>query len=754
MAGSEIELVLGAATTTANPATGSIVFGIDPTSGPYVKAAGTTGGTDGAVTFFTIGAIDTDGTLAANSDARVATQKATKTYADTKIPLTYMDTDGTLAGNSDTKIASQKATKTYADLKIPLTYMDTDGTLAGNSDTKIASQKAVKTFVAASVAAATVGLWDDRGDYDASGNVFPSSGGSGSAGTILKGDIWNISVAGTLGGKAVNIGDTIRALVDTPGSTSSNWGQMESNLGYVPLNKANDLSDLNSASTARTNLGLTIGTNVQAYNANLASLAGLTLAANQGLYATGANTLATFTLTSQGRTFLGYSSASAMFDGISGLTTLGDMIYGGAAGTVSRLAGNTTTTKKFLRQTGDSVNSATPAWDTLVNSDLPAAISRTNLDGILGANTPAAATVTSLATQQITINGSYSGPSWGVSGISINSGGGTYNDATGTGTIALNAVNAFYSSTLTSTSTVTYTRAATVLISGAPIAGANVTSPNGRALYVNSGLTELGGGITVSGAAIQLGVNSSSVLSLNTSTSTGQINIGGGSNQIVIASTTSFSGAITAAAWTISGIAMRGVASAYTDTTSSGTVGVTAVYSFGISSIAASSTVTYTRAVTLYIAGVPTASTNVTIGSGRSIYVAAGLVEFAGGMTVTGAVTIGFNGGNSTNINTGTSTGNVTIGGGSNQIGFGSTLTLRAGTATAGTAPLVFTSGTNLTVAAAGSMEYNGTNLFFTRVSAREGVLTQSAVTTEVVTTDTTVTVNINGTTYKLLAKA
>lgn len=31
------------------------------------------------------------------------------------IPLTYLDTDGTLAANSDTKIATQKATKTYAD---------------------------------------------------------------------------------------------------------------------------------------------------------------------------------------------------------------------------------------------------------------------------------------------------------------------------------------------------------------------------------------------------------------------------------------------------------------------------------------------------------------------------------------------------------------------------------------------------------------------------------------------------------------
>lgn len=42
-------------------------------------------------------------------------------------------------------------------------------------------------------------------------------------------------------------------------------------------------------------------------------------------------------------------------------------------------------------------------------------------------------------------------------------------------------------------------------------------------------------------------------------------------------------------------------------------------------------------------------------------------------------------------------------------------LHIGAGTASANTAPLKFTSGTNLTTAEAGAMEYDGTNLFFTR---------------------------------------
>lgn len=96
------------------------------------------------------------------------------------------------------------------------------------------------------------------------------------------------------------------------------------------------------------------------------------------------------------------------------------------------------------------------------------------------------------------------------------------------------------------------------------------------------------------------------------------------------------------------------------------------------------------------------------------------------------------------------------------RVGIGSTVTaptarlhLPAGTATANTAPLKFTAGTNLTTGEAGTMEYNGTNLFFTRTgTTRETIVTASAVTTESVVSDTTVTININGVTYKLLAIA
>lgn len=83
-----------------------------------------------------------------------------------------------------------------------------------------------------------------------------------------------------------------------------------------------------------------------------------------------------------GTTALSFGTEDASnFDSISPLTTLGDVIYGGASGTGSRLAGNTTTTRKFLRQTGDGANSAAPAWDTLTANDMPSSVvTDTDLD--------------------------------------------------------------------------------------------------------------------------------------------------------------------------------------------------------------------------------------------------------------------------------------------------------------------------------------------------------------------------------------
>jgi hypothetical protein len=95
-----------------------------------------------------------------------------------------------------------------------------------------------------------VGLWDDRGSFNAAVNTFPVNGGSGAMGTILKGDIWTISEEATDGPlKGYLLGSTIRAKVDLPGQAAENWATLEVGFGYVPENKYNKVEPLSGSST-------------------------------------------------------------------------------------------------------------------------------------------------------------------------------------------------------------------------------------------------------------------------------------------------------------------------------------------------------------------------------------------------------------------------------------------------------------------------------------------------------------------------
>ena len=83
---------------------------------------------------------------------------------------------------------------------------------------------------------------------------------------------------------------------------------------------ARTLLDDSSASAVQTTLSLVPGTNIQSYDAGLASIAGLTTSANKGIYATASDTYATFDLTAFGRSILDDADAAAV------RTTLGLVI--------------------------------------------------------------------------------------------------------------------------------------------------------------------------------------------------------------------------------------------------------------------------------------------------------------------------------------------------------------------------------------------------------------------------------------------
>jgi len=166
---------------------------------------------------------------------------------------------------NSTTIEGVNISTVISDLGAQITSnLSTNVTTDGASNTKYPSVKAIKDYTDGLVA----GLLDYRGAYDASVNTFPATGGSGTAGAIMKGDMFIISVAGVLNSVAVQVGDSIISSIDTPGQTASNWNILNSNISYVPedvANKENTTIDTNTTKYPTINLlktGLDLKSNI------------------------------------------------------------------------------------------------------------------------------------------------------------------------------------------------------------------------------------------------------------------------------------------------------------------------------------------------------------------------------------------------------------------------------------------------------------------------------------------------------------
>jgi hypothetical protein len=159
--------------------------------------------------------IDLDTSLAADSDLRIPSQRAVKTYIDSSIPSTsdFLNKDGSVeltadwdAGNFQITMSRMTSTTStgIAPLVVASTTMvanlnadkvdgadlDTDETLAADSDTKVPSQKAVKAYVDAATSTGVSagelkvdipsGAWilpsTDYAELDKDTGIYTSSG--------------------------------------------------------------------------------------------------------------------------------------------------------------------------------------------------------------------------------------------------------------------------------------------------------------------------------------------------------------------------------------------------------------------------------------------------------------------------------------------------------------------------------------------------------------------------------------------------
>jgi hypothetical protein len=320
---------------------------------------------------------DTDGTLSANSDGVLATQKAVKTYVDTL--------SSGIKWKQEVRVAST-ANVTVSALSAGLTI---DGVTLADQDRVLLKDQSTASQNGIYRATVSGGFRTDDADTGTelvSAVVFVRSG------TANADKSW------------VCTNDAI-----TIGSTSITWVTFASSVGA--LLASNNLSDLVSASTARTNLGLgtlaiqngtfsgtSSGTNTGdqttvSGNAGTATAlqtartingvsfdgtANITVTAAAGtLTGTTLNgTVVTSSLTAVGTIAIGVWNGTAVDETHGGTAqtgyTKGDILVASATNALSRLAGDTSTARKFLRTQSTGVVANPPAWDSILFGDLPA----------------------------------------------------------------------------------------------------------------------------------------------------------------------------------------------------------------------------------------------------------------------------------------------------------------------------------------------------------------------------------------------
>jgi hypothetical protein len=254
---------------------------------------------------------------------------------------------------------------------------------------------------------------------------------SDTSATLTQGSYYFVNAGDTLAYYAFVVNTVGTIVFGTTNITFGEFSRVPAYLGTSPINVSGQTISLTTVPVSKGGTNLTTfvaGDVVYANTANTISALAIGSQYNSLVVSAGG-------LPSWGNVALGSANAvSGTLGATNGGTgqstyTLGDTLYANATNTVAKLAGNITTTKKYLQQVGDGANSAAPSWVQIAGGDISGlgtmstqdanavAITGGSLNNVtIGASTPNTGAFTTLNAANITASTLFTG-----NGSAINS---------------------------------------------------------------------------------------------------------------------------------------------------------------------------------------------------------------------------------------------------------------------------------------------------------------------------------------------